>query len=360
MPSAASQDASFPLAAGAPERRRAHAEAAVHAFTRIGAPPRLTFPLVLASVTVATVAMHVDMVTRYSQGAFVFGVIASAVLAVVVGRVLSSRSVSRGRAVGAAIVLPALGAGLIGVTIQAIVLGAVQGGPEPALVRDLGGLVDTANPVGWVLAGTLLGAAPALAVSAFLLLAGRTLRRLVGHDAAEGFGVAFTGGTGLVASVALFLVEPWEMAPLVGVVLIAGVAVLLAFLVDGARMAFLRRVFAGEGSAIARDAMTYQVVPVEHFRLDASLAPVVADAGAVHVLVRSAASGSYRAAAGEPIALLAATEAATVRPLRRRRIAAGSLVVTMTCLGATALGSQADFSPSTGACVLDAPIRSPR
>jgi hypothetical protein len=55
---------------------------------------------------------------------------------------------------------------------------------------------------------------------------------------------------------------------------------------------------------------------------------MVAQAGAAHVLVRvDRRVGSYRAAAAEPIAMLADTEAETTRPLRRRRVAAAAVLL---------------------------------
>jgi hypothetical protein len=285
-------------------------------------------------------ALHADMVAKYSLAAFWVGVIAALLLAIGVGHAVSAIPGVRAR-FAAALLLPTLGGAIVGVLVQAAVLVAVR--TDALMVRDFGGLVDSSEPVTWLLAGVVLGAMPALAISLFLVLAARALRRLVGNDAAEGFGVAFTGGAGLLAALGLVLVEPWELPPLVVVTALAGLSVLLAFLVDGARLRFLRHVWAGlagGGQSHARTA--YEVVPAGQFVHDPSLAPIVTQAGAAHVLVRvDRRVGSYRDAAAEPIALLADTELATTRPLRRRRAAALALVAGMMSTGALALLLQA-------------------
>ena len=99
-----------------------------------------------------------------------------------------------------------------------------------------------------------------------------------------------------------------------------------AGLVDGSRMTFLREVFAGKGGA-------FEIVPASAFAADPNLAPLVADVngiGRTSVLVRVAQNpGSYRAAAAEPIALVADTIEASLKPLRTRRAAAVALLAAM-------------------------------
>jgi hypothetical protein len=305
--------------------REQHAEAAVQAFTRLGAAPRPTFPLALASVTIAVLAMHFDLISKYSLGAFWIGVVATLFLAIVVGRVVSSIPGGRTR-MAAALVLPTVGGAVVGIVIQAVVLEAVSDSYGTMAIRDLGGLIDSTEPVSWILGGIILGALPALLVSAFLLL-----RRLIGNDAAEGFNVAFTGCVGLVAAMGLLVVEPWELPPLLAVTVLAGMSVLIAFLVDGARLRFLGEVWAGmAGGESTQVRKAYEVVPAERFMRDPSLAPIVTKAGAVSVLVRvDRHVGSYRAAAAEPIAMLADTEYETTLPLRRRRAVAVSMMAGM-------------------------------
>lgn len=314
---------------------RSHTEAAVRAFTRLGAAPRPTFALAMISVTIATLSMHADMVAKYSVEAFWVGLLATVGLAVGVGFTVSAVSTPRGRML-AALGLPTVGGAIVGMIVQAIVLAAVDSNGGLA-VKDLGGLVDSTDPVSWIAAGIVLGSVPAFAVSIFLVLAARALRRLVGNDAAESFGVAFTGVTGVIAAFALLVVDTWEMAPLLLVVVLAGFSVLMAFLIDGARLGFLRYVFSGGAAARAGESV-YEIVPADRFMHDPSLAPMVAQASAVSVLVRVERNvGSYRAAAAEPIALLADTELESTRPIRRRRLAAASLLVAMTLLGGLAM-----------------------
>ena len=323
-----------------------HVERAVQAFTRLGAAPRPTFPLALASVTVATVAMHSDYVARYSLLAFWVGIAATLALALVVGHAVSVLATPRGRMV-ASLVLPTASGAVVGMIVQAVVLAAIGSGDSLVALKDLGGLVDSTEPVSWILAGIVLGAPPALAVAVFLALAARALRRLVGNDAAEGFGVAFTGFAGLLATCALAIVEPWEMVPLFVVVLLASLSVLCAFLVDGARLEFLRHVWSGivSGDNDHRRT-TYDVAPADRFRQDPSIAQVVARLGqraAPHVLVRvDRHLGSYRSAAAEPIALIADTETETTRPLRRRRFAAAAVLLGIATGTTLALAPYAD------------------
>jgi hypothetical protein len=318
-----------------------HVERAVEAFTRLGAAPRPTFPLALASVTVATVAMHADFVARYSLHAFWAGILATLLLALAVGHAVSVIRTPRGR-MAACLLLPTAGGALVGMVVQAVVLAAVSSGDSLVALKDLGGLVDSTEPVSWILAGVVLGALPALAVSIFLMLAARALRRLVGNDAAEGFGVAFTGGAGLLAALALTIVEPWEMPPLFAVIVLALLSVLCAFLVDGARLGFLQHVWSGVvGGANDHRRTAYDVVPADRFQHDPSIAPMVAQLGpgsAPHVLVRiDRRVGSYRSAAAEPIALIADTEHETTRPLRRRRVAAAAVLFGIVAVTACAL-----------------------
>ena len=338
------------LAGQSQARADQRAEAAVQAFTRIGAAPRPTFPLVLASVSVAVLAMHADLVAKYSLGAFWIGVVATAGLAIGVGRIVSRIPSARPR-MAAALVLPTVGGALVGVLVQAIVLLSLRDLGGAIAIKDLGGLVDSTDPVSWLAAGLLLGALPALAVSVFLMLCARALEGRVGSDAAEGFNVAFTGGAGVLAAVGLVLVEPWELPPLLVVCVLASVSMLVSFLVDGARLRFLSEVWAGAtGGGENHVRSAYEVVPADRFMHDPSLAPIVTKAGAVSVLVRvDRRVGSYRASAAEPIALLADTEAATTRPLRRRRAATVAVVVAMMMSGGLSILTQPALTAALGA-----------
>ncbi len=335
---------------GSQERADQRAEAAVKAFTRIGTAPRPTFPLALASVTVAVLAMHGDLVAKYSLDAFWVGIFATAGLAIAVGRIVASIPAPRPRMI-AALALPTAGGAIVGVLVQAIVLFALRDSGGAMAVKDLGGLVDSTEPISWLAAGLLLGALPALVVSAFLVLCARALRSLVGSDAAEGFNVVFTGGTGILAAIGLVFVEPWELPPLVGVCALASLSMLVSFLVDGARLRFLSEVWAGAASAGDNHVRTaYEVVPADRFMHDPSLAPIVTKAGAVSVLVRvDRRVASYRAAAAEPIALLADTEIATTRPLRRRRAATVAVIAAMAISGALSVLTQPVLSSALGA-----------
>ena len=322
----------------------------MRAFTRLGAPPRPTYPLALASVTIAVLAMHGDLVAKYSLEAFWIGIAATALLAVVVGRVVSSIPGARSR-MAAALVLPTVGGAVVGVIVQAVVLFAIRDAGGALAIKDLGGLVDSTEPVSWLLAGVVLGALPALVVSVFLVLAARALRGLVGNDAAESFNVAFTGCAGVLAAAAVLVVEPWELPPLFAVCALAAVSMLIAFLVDGARLRFLREVWAGVGGDASSHVRTgFEVVAADRFMHDPSLAPIVTKAGAVSVLVRvDRRVGSYRAAAAEPIALLADTEDATTRPLRRRRAATLAMLGVMTLAGALSIVAQPEIAEALSA-----------
>ena len=332
-----------------PSPSERHADAAATAFTRLGAAPRPTFPLALMSVTIAVLAMHADAIAKYSLDAFWIGVGATAMLAVVVGRVVSAVPSARTRMM-AALALPTIGGAVVGVVVQGAVLHSLREGGAGLAIRDLGGLVDSTEPLSWLAAGVLLGALPALVVSLFLMLAARALRGVIGNDAAEGFNVAFTGGAGLLAALSLLFVHAWEAPPLLVVCGLAAVSTLITFLVDGARLRFLKRVWAGVSSDANSHVRTgYDVVPADRFLRDPSLAPMVAKAGAVSVLVRvDRRVGSYRAAAAEPIALLADSEGATIRPLLRRRVAAVAVLGAMAVSGALSLVAQ----PEIGAAML--------
>jgi hypothetical protein len=294
--------------------------------------------------------MHGDAVAKYSLDAFWVGVAATAVLAVVVGRAVAAIPAARTRMM-AALALPTVGGAVVGVLVQGIVLLAVRDPGSTLAVKDLGGLVDSTEPVSWLVAGVLLGALPALLVSVFLMLAARALRGLVGNDAAESFNVAFTGCAGLSAAVSVLFVQPWEVPPLLVVCGLAAMSMLVAFLVDGARLRFLKEVWAGVSGDSNTHARTgYDVVPAARFLHDPSLAPIVTKAGAVSVLVRvDHRVGSYRAAAAEPIALLAESERATIGPLRRRRLAAAAVLGAMAVSGALSIVAQ----PEIGAAIVD-------
>jgi hypothetical protein len=330
--------------------RDRHAEAALQAFTRLGAAPRPTFPLALMSVTIAVLAMHADLVAKYSLEAFWVGVLATTALAIVVGRAVSAIPNARSRMI-AALVLPTSGGAVVGVIVQAVVLFAIRDAGGGLAVKDLGGLVDSTEPVSWLVAGMLLGALPALLVAAFLMLAARALRGLVGNDAAEGFNVAFTGCAGLLAGFAVLFVAPWEVPPLLVVCGLAAVAMLIAFLVDGARLRFLKEVWASVGGDPGSHVRTgYEVVSADRFVSDPSLLPMVTKAGAVSVLVRiDRRVGSYRAAAAEPIALLADSEDGTTRPLRRRRAATVAVLAAMTLSGALSFVAQPEIAAAWSA-----------
>lgn len=311
------------MSSTAPDR----SETTLKAFTSTGGGPRATFPLVLASVTVAVLALHLDAVIRYSEGAFWLGIVLATSLSAVVGKIVTATPEPRAR-LAIALTLPAVFGAMIGMIVQAAVLAEV-GTSWATAVRDLGGLVDTTSPIPWIASGIVLGGVPAVLVSIFLVVAARALRRVAGHDAGERFTVPFTGAAGLFAACGLAIVERAEMAPLVVVALLASITLLVAWLVDGSRMKFLRDVFAGKDGA-------FEIVPAHTFAADPSLAPLVADAsgsGATSVLVRVAQNpGSYRAAAAEPIALVADTVEASISPLRARRIAAVVMLGAMTAL----------------------------
>lgn len=310
-------------------------EATLQAFTRPAGGPRATFPLVLTSVTVAVLALHLDAVVRYSEGAFWVGVVLTAVLSAWVGKIVTATPEPRAR-LAVALVMPAIFGAIIGLVVQAMVLFEV-GTSWGNAVRDLGGLVDTTQPLSWLASGIVLGGVPAMLVSGFLVVAARTLRRVTGHDASESFTVPFTGAAGMFSALGLAWVAPNEAAPLVVVSALAAITLLVTWLVDGSRMKFLRDVFAGKDGA-------FEIVPAETFALDPSLAPLVADVnglGRTSVLVRVAQNpGSYRAAAATPIALVADTVEASIRPLRQRRVFAATLLAAMLALSIVASAAQ--------------------
>lgn len=296
-------------------------EATLRAFTSASSGPKTTFPLVLAAVTIAALSMSLDAVPRYSHDAFFAGIVLTIVLATVIGKVIDLLKTSPWR-LGASILMPSACGALIGMVVQAIVLADV-GSSWSNAVKDLGGLVDTTAPVSWIASGIVLGGLPALLVSIFLVLASRAIHRVTGHDASEGFGVAFTGIAGLVAGFGLLVVDEFATPPLFAVTIASAVTLVVILLVDGSRIRFLRSVYAGRGDG-------FDIVPAGRFTSDPSLAPMVANAGSAAVLVRvERRVGSYRAAGAEPIALVAETEDETLRPLLRRRIAAASLLVAM-------------------------------
>jgi hypothetical protein len=309
--------------------------ATLQAFTRTGDGPRATFPLVLTSVTVAVLALHLDGVVRYSEGAFWVGVVLSAAFAACVGKVVTATPEPRAR-LAVALVLPGVFGAIVGVVVQALVLAEV-GTSWGGALRDLGGLVDTAHPVSWLASGIVLGGVPAMLVTLFLVLAARALRRISGHDASERFGVPFTGAAGLLSALGLAWVAPNEAAPLVVVTALSAITLLVAALVDGSRMNFLRSVFSGKDRS-------FEIVPAATFAADPSLAPLVADVnglGSTSVLVRVAQNpGSYRAAAAEPVALVADTVEASLKPLRARRIAAAAMLTAMLALSVVATAAQ--------------------
>lgn len=310
-----------------PTSTHARDEAALQAFVRRGSGPSATFALVLFCVVVATTSMAIDNVPRYSRSAFFVGLALTAGAAVGVGRIVSTVRDARYRVL-TTLVLPAVLGATIGVVIQAIVLGDVD---WTFAVKDLGGLVTSRQPVGWILAGIVLGGAPALAVAAFLGLARWALERMAGHDAPERFGVVFTGGSGFLAALGLLFCDGITSPPLYAVAAVAAVALVVSLLVDGARSRFLRRVYSGADGA-------YDVVDAARFASDPSLAPLVGRAVArgQMVLVRIATSAAYRANAAEPIALLGPTEHDTLRPLAHRRQTAGALLAGIVALSAFA------------------------
>lgn len=310
-----------PASYAAPNRE----DTALRAFVDPDARPTTTFPLVLVAVTVAAVSMSVDAVPQYSHKAFFAGIALAVALAVTAAKILDLFEGARWRMV-ASLLLPTAFGAVIGVVVQALVLSEV-GTTWGRAVRDLGGLVDTMHPVPWIASGIVLGGFPALAVSVFLVLASRALRRIVGHDAPERFGVAFTGGVGMLSAVSLLAVDGIAVAPLLVVTSSAALALLVMLLVDGARVRFLRRVYAGEAAA-------FDIVPVERFAHDPAIAPLVADTRAEAVLVRVERLGSYRAAAAEPIALVAESEHETLSPLLRRRATATCMLIAMCLLAA--------------------------
>ncbi len=279
----------------------------------LGTRPNATFALVLTAVSVSVIAMRIDAVPRYSEDAFFAGTLLTIALAIANGKILEHTQTKDARLL-ATVLLPAAFGALIGVVVQAIVLAQVR-----SPIRDLGGLVSTPEPLGWVASGLVLGGIPALAVSLFLVLASRALARVSGHDAFEHFHVAFVGFAGVLASVGLFLADDLTAPPL-GLVVVASMLLLvLAIAGDTSRARFLRSVYAGE-------VHDFEIAPIERFRNDPSLRPIVGAASGASVLVRLA-GGFYRSAATEPVAIVGATERDTLRPLVRRRAIAAALLL---------------------------------
>lgn len=303
--------------------------AALEAFTKRASTPRATFALVLVSIAVASLSMALDDVERYSPTAFIVGIALAATLAFGVGRVVDLVKDATWRT-AATLLLPAAAGAFIGVVVQILVLQDI-GTDWNAAVKDLGGLVDTTQPVTWIAAGIVLGGMPAVLVTVFLVLASRALKRLVGHDAAEGFGVAFIGVSGLISAFGLLLVKGLAQGPLFLVAAASAITVLIAILIDGSRISFLRRVYAKNGEP----PMEYDIVPADQFAADPNLAPMVAAAGSSSVLVK-VNRGEYRAAALEPIAFVGDTEEETLRPLLRRRAAGAALLIATASLAALA------------------------
>lgn len=290
----------------------------------LGRLPDATFPLVLTALTVAVLAMSLDAVQRYSENAFGVGTLLTLILAVITGRIVRALAGTRLRLV-VTLALPTLCGALIGVAVQAVVLHDLGG---RAALRDLGGAVDTTEPLAWLAAGTVLGGAPALLVAGFLVLASRAVRRIAGHDAFERFSVAFTGFAGVMASFGLFFADRFAAPPLCLAAIAAGAILAVAVGVDRARLRFLRRVYAGEERG-------FEIVPTERFRRDPSLAPLVEDADGAMVLVRLR-GGLYRSAAAEPIAILGADERETLRPVLRRCALALTMLTAMSAFGIAA------------------------
>jgi hypothetical protein len=304
-------------------------DAALRAFAKSDSGPQATFPLVLVATTVAATAMHLDAVPKYSADAFFVGLGLAIGLAFVIGKLLGTVHTASSRAV-IALFLPTGFGALIGMVVQALVLKDV-GSTWATAVKDLGGLVDTTEPISWIASGIVLGGLPALLVSLFLLIAARALRKLTGHDASEGFSVAFTGAAGLIAAFGLVLADGLALPPVLVAGIAAGITLVVVLLVDGSRIRFLRRVYAGNDGA-------FDIVPAQRFAPDSSLAPIVADAGNASVLVRvDTRLDSYRGAAAAPVALLGDTEKATLRPLVRRRFAALAMLVAMMFLSGIAM-----------------------
>jgi len=164
----------------------------------------------------------------------------------------------------------------------------------------------------------------------FLLLAARALRRIAGHDASEGFGVAFTGTAGLVAAFGLVLTDGITIVPALAATIASAITLIVVLLVDASRVSFLRRVYAGNDG-------DFDIVPATRFAADPSLAPIVANAGDASILVRvDKHLDSYRTTAASPVALVGETEQATLRPLLRRRLAAIALLFAMAFLSGIA------------------------
>jgi hypothetical protein len=306
-----------------PPSSRQALDPALVAFTRHQKAPKATLPLVLVSVTVAAVSMSVDGVARFSHNAFFAAMVLSVGLAVVVGYAVDSLTNRPGRRIAVALLLPLFFGAVIGMCVQALVLGdAGDGWASAGGVRDLGGLVSTLHPATWIASGIVLGGLPAFGVSAFLLLAGRALRRFTGNDARERFGVGFVGAAGVVASFGLVVSDRLAAIPLALAAGTGFVVLLVTLLADTARMRFLRDVYAGAVTGV-------EIVPKERFGGDTSLVAMVSEVKNPAVLVRVDHRASYRGAAAVPLALVAAEEWEAIYPLEQRRtLTIGMMVVT--------------------------------
>jgi hypothetical protein len=297
------------------------------ALSRPPARPRLTFPLMLVSVTVTTIALAVDGVPQLSPHAYVLGFILASGLGFVLGNVLDVLARRPGRRTLAMLLLPAAFGALIGMAVQAVMLGEFDPA-QPAVLKDFGGLIATTSPTTWIAGGIVLGSIPALAVSAFLLLAGRALRRTPGNDASNRFSLGFVSATGVVAALALMSLHASRDAlvglPLTGVALVALGSLTRAIHESGRRLRLLRKAYAGQLDGV-------EIVPRECFGEGAEQLPQLTPAGvwAHAVLVRTRRDADYRGASREPVALLSDGPGPTLAWLRGHRATAATLAVTI-------------------------------
>jgi hypothetical protein len=278
-------------------------------------------------VTVTTIALEIDHVPEFSRNAFVLGLVLASGLGFVLGNVLDVLARRPGRRTLAMLLLPAAFGAFVGMAVQAVMLGEVDPA-APAVLKDFGGLVATTSPAAWIGSGIVLGSLPALGVSAFLLLAARALRRTPGNDASDRFRLAFVGGTGVVAALALTSVH-WNRAltgaPLAGVALVAAGSLLVALRSGSQRLRLLRRVYAGQIEGV-------EIVPRETFGEGVELLPQLTPAGGNAVLVHTRRDADYRGASREPVALLSEAAAPTLRWLGRHQLTAATLAGTIGAL----------------------------
>ena len=301
---------------------RLEQETALAALDRAPARPTLTFPLVLAAVTVTTIALAVDHVPQFSGVAFLLGLLLATGLGFVLGNMLDVLARRPGRRTLAMLFLPAAFGGLIGMAVQAVMLGEVDPS-QPAVLKDFGGLVATTSPTAWILGGIALGSFPALAVSAFLLLAARALRVTPGNDASGRLRLAFVSGTGVVAALALSLIHSNRLLvapPLGAIAIIAVRALLVAVRSGGQRLGLLQRVYAGQIDSL-------EIVPRERFGEGAELLPQLTPAGGNAVLVRTHRDADYRGVSREPVALLSEVPGPTLDWLRSQRATAATIAL---------------------------------